>query len=112
VSVVFPIMGKTHSVKREVTDVYFMLDAMTRGRLLSRAPLTCAALMTVVVGGGVVEMAGVALLLSSAGAADNDGNPSMVASDVDTVDDDSNLLDMKKDDGKEILIRQFALVWL
>ena len=46
VSVIFPIMGKTHSVKREVTDVYFMLDAMTRGRRLSRAPLTCAALGT------------------------------------------------------------------
>jgi len=44
VSVVFPIMGKTHSVKREVTDVHFMLDAMTRGRRLSCARLTCAAL--------------------------------------------------------------------
>ena len=68
--------------------------------------------MTGVVGGGVVEMAGVASLLSSASAANNDGNPSMVASKIDTVNDDDDLPDTKKDDGKEILIRQFALVWL
>ena len=67
--------------------------------------------MTGVVGGGVVEMAGVASL-SSTGAADDDGNPSMVAIKIDTVDDDDDSPDTKKDDGKEISIRQFALVWL
>ena len=68
--------------------------------------------MTGVAGVLVVAMVGVALLLSSAGAVDNDGDPSMVAIKTDTVDDDDDLPDIKKDDGKEILIQQFALVWL
>jgi len=70
--------------------------------------------MTGVVDVVVVALAGVALLLSSAGivaanAADNDGDSSMVASD--TVDNDDDLPDMGKD-GKEFLIQQFALVAL
>ena len=45
VSVIFPIMGKMHSIKQEVSDVCFRLDAKTQGRHLSRAALTCAALL-------------------------------------------------------------------